>query len=268
MFKKNFIFSFFCLLSFGWLLTSHDYIQYYTHFDQFINLVNINLYSSYFIFVGFMLFFLKSATIFVYVLWILNWISVYFFLVYKNKFNAWFLLSYLIIFSYLWHSNQLRQGVLMPILIHLYHNRLKFSNKIILLYAVILSTWHLSILVLLSFVKNIINYNKKFIFILPFLIIISLVVGGRVSLFNTSSLLVLISFLIAFKLNSKSLNLPLLFFSFFLVFRHIEDGILASRMLELSCLIFPLILMNKRKLNFKVIITSFSIVITLNNIYS
>lgn len=265
---KNFIFLFFCLASFGWLLTSHDYIQYYNHFDQFINLVDKNTYSSYMIFIGFTLLFLKSGAIFVYVLWALNWISVYFFLIYKNKFSAWFLLSYLIIFSYLWHSNQLRQGVLMPILIHIYHNRLKFSNKIIIVYAAILSTWHLSVLVLLSFVKNIINFSRQFIFILPILIIISLIAGGRISLFNISSLLVLISFFIAYNLNSKSLNLPLLFFSFFLIFRNIEDGILASRMLELSCLIFPLLLIENRKLYFKVLITSFSLIITLNNIYS
>jgi len=262
---RNFIFSIFCLLSLGWLLTSHDYIQYFLHFDQFINLVSENSYSSYMIFVGFMLLFLKSGTTFVYVLWALNWISVYYFLVYKNKFNAWFLLSYFIIFSYLWHSNQLRQGMLMPFLIHFYYNRLKFSNKKIILYAILLSTWHLSLLVLLSFFKNSIDFNKKFIYLLPFLMIISFIIGGRVSLFNITSLLVLISFLLALKLNSNSLNLPLLFFCFFLLFRYFEDGILASRMLELSCLILPMILINKKDTSVRIVLTMFSIIITINN---
>jgi hypothetical protein len=262
---RNFIFIFFCLLSFGWLLTSHDYIQYFIHFDQFINLVSKNSYSSYMIFVGFMLLFLKSGTTFVYVLWALNWISVYFFFIYKNKFNAWFLLSYFIIFSYLWHSNQLRQGFLMPVLIHLYYNRLKLSNKKIILYAILLSTWHLSFTILLTFFKNVIDFNKRFIYLLPFLMITSFIIGGRVSLFNITSFLVLISFLLAFKLNLKSLNLPLLFFCFFLVFRYFEDGILASRMLELSCLILPFILIYKKDTSVRIALTIFSLIITINN---
>ena len=127
------------ILSFSWYQTSQDYAQYYLHFAQFNDNLNLNLYSSYTPFIALFVIYFESAEAFVLLLWIMNWVLVFYFLLYRNNFNNLFLLSYFILFSYLWHSNQLRQGIIMPIIIHIYYNRKRLTNKTIFFYSLILS---------------------------------------------------------------------------------------------------------------------------------
>ena len=265
MFLKYFLFLFFMLLSFGWLLYSHDYESYFNHFNVYKNSLELNQISIYPFFVATLYLILNSPEDFVYILWILNWISVFYFIIHKNNFNNWFLLNYLILFSYLWHSNQLRQGLIVPAILHIYFNRKVISNFKKIIFGIILSSWHLASVIVFSFLKDLINYNRKIFFLLPFFICFSLIIGGRISLFNITSLLVLICLYFSYKINLSSFNLPLSFFIFFLLFRSLDDGVFGSRMLELSCLVLPLLLIKKRKTSFRLVISSFSVIIVINN---
>ena len=275
---RYFVFTFFIILSFGWLINSHDYDQYFLHFAEFHTL-EFNQYSSisgfitwlgfslsvYEYILSFLILYLKSADEFVYLLWLTNWLSIFYFFIYKNKFNTWFILTYLIVFSYLWHSNQLRQGIIVPIILHLYYNRQTILNKKILLFTIILSSWHLASLICLTYIKNLISFKEKYFYLIYLFLFFSLIMGGRVTLINVSSIIVLILLIVSFKIKSNSFNLPLTFFLAFLLLRSYGDGILASRMLELSCLILPMILYKKRSIPFNLAVVVLALILTLNN---
>jgi len=262
---------FICFLYFSFSVysTSHDYEQYVLHFDTFqsLNLESLGgtlgFLSIYIYFIQYVLSYINDGETFGFVLWALNWISIFYFFIYnsKNKFNFWFLLSYFILFTYLWHSNQLRQGIIIPAVLYIYITALngEISKLRFLIYSSLLSFWHLaSVTTFFYFIK------RKIYFLIPFFFIFSLYFGGSNTLINFSSLCVLIAIMYSVKKRSKTINFVLGCFLLFMLARPYSAAI-SSRMLELSLLSFPLLL-NQKNTNFlRIFMILLCVLISLNN---
>lgn len=261
MLNKFLLYIVFSIISFFQLKNSHDFEQYVLQIEQLENLRSFGPLSSYSLFLEYIILFLENAEYFVFLLWFFNWFSI-FLLITNKKFNFWFLLNYLILFSYLWHSNQLRQGIIMPIFILYYFKVLnnEINYKKFSIIAFFLSIWHLASLALYSFFIKI----KLHYLIIPALIF-SAYMGGQNTLLNLSSVSVLLLILVSLKKKSSSTNLIVFFYIIFLVFRPFSP-VISSRMLELSLLSIPFLFINKCSINYKISFTFLSIIIMLNNI--
>ena len=261
---KVLVFILFCLLSFTQFLNSHDFQQYILQAEQLENIRDFGPLNVYVFFIDFLLSLLNKAELFVYALWVLNWVFIFYFFIYKgkDKFNFWFLISYLILFEYLWHSNQFRQGLIMPAFIFFYFKILdnKINNMKYLTISSILSVWHLVSLSMFSY------YIKfRLHYLIPFALIFSFYMGGNNTLINISSVSVLFMILISLKKKIKSINLISFFFIVFLVFRPFSE-IISSRMLELSLLVIPFLFIERCSLTYKIIFSALAVFITLNNL--
>ena len=261
--NRHIIYFIFLIISYNQLVNSHDFEQYILQAEQLENIRDFGALNVYVFFIDIIISVLENSFFFVYFLWILNWLSIYYFLIYlgENKFNFWFLLTYFLLFGYLWHTNQLRQGLVMPIFIYYFIKKIEgsISNTKYLSISSLLSTWHLASLSMFSiFIKIKLHY------LIPFAIFFSYATGGENTLINFSSLSIFLMILISLKKKSKYLNIISFLFIIFLIFRP-YSSVISSRMLELSLLVFPFLFLQKNSIYYKVIFTFLSVLISLNN---
>ena len=225
--SKLLLLAIFALIGFNNLVNSPDYSNYILHINSdYLDTLSGSYYGYY----SLLLLVDASEFDFVFVLWFLNWITLSVVLL-RKKYSIYFVLCYGIMFGWIWHTVQLRQGAIMFIILILLSLEIP-KKKFKLLASLFGLFWHRVVFLV------ILNFKVWPVYVLLAFLLMQIFIGliHPLNTFNMFTTVVFLAIVLFYKTNKK-INVTLLVLLACYFIGGLFDTILASRSLELSLLV-------------------------------